>query len=171
VLIQPHPWPALAKYAGENRLRTSIDSRRRSAPFSSSRSNAYMKTVASIRWCRRRSNPRDPGLAQAIASPSGARAQAGSGLGDKRKLARQVVTRTAVEPHPWPVLAGDDPEVGGLGALMGRHGWMKPAGRVRGRVNIRRKKVQLGRIARPSIGEASPYGYRFDSPLGRRAIH
>src|SRR3979411_254786 len=35
----------------------------------------------------------------------------------------------------------------GVGALMGRHGWMKPTGRARGRVNIACKIVPLGLIA------------------------
>ena len=34
---------------------------------------------------------------------------------------------------------------------MGRQGWMKPTGRVRGRANIGWKIVQLGRIAEPIL--------------------
>jgi hypothetical protein len=63
--------------------------------------------------------------------------------------------------------AGDDAEpscliscsqtapAGGRGALMGRHGWMKPVGKVRGRVNISGKIAQLGRIASPSVSRAA----------------
>jgi hypothetical protein len=49
VLIQPQPESALARTEASVALRTSSGSRRRSSPFSSIRSKAYRKTLASCR--------------------------------------------------------------------------------------------------------------------------
>ena len=47
VLVQPHPWPALTQDARQLAFRTSIGSRRRSVPFSSSRSVWFLWRAAS----------------------------------------------------------------------------------------------------------------------------
>jgi hypothetical protein len=58
------------------------------------------------------------------------------------KTPREVIARTAIERYPFAVFAGDDAEAGPaacgftkssttLSALVGRHGAMNPAGRVR----------------------------------------
>jgi hypothetical protein len=64
-------------------------------------------------------------------------------LYDQREAFGQVVARPAIEPHPLAILAGDDSEAIVLDlmkpersrrrawAVIGRHGAMKPAGRVR----------------------------------------
>jgi hypothetical protein len=66
-------------------------------------------------------------------------------LDDEREAIGQIIARTAVELHPFVVLTGYDPKPvvldfvqprspeGGCGALVGRHGATKPAGRTRGR--------------------------------------
>src|SRR5215831_4503346 len=41
---------------------------------------------------------------------AGARAQAGERINDQREATGEVIARTAVEPHPWAVLPGNDAE-------------------------------------------------------------
>jgi len=71
---------------------------------------------------------------------AGARAQAGQRLDDQREALGEVIAGTAVEPHLCAHLAGDDPKAivldlmqpfASLSVLLGRHGEMNPAGRVR----------------------------------------
>jgi hypothetical protein len=74
---------------------------------------------------------------------AGGRAQPGQCLNDQRKAMGGVVARTAVEPHLRAGLAGNDSETlvliscshwlpeGSLSVLVGTHGAMNPAGRVR----------------------------------------
>jgi hypothetical protein len=74
---------------------------------------------------------------------AGARAQACQGLDDQREAVGEVVARTAVEPHLRASLAGNDAEAvmldfvqplaagRQLSVLVGTHGAMNPAGRVR----------------------------------------
>ena len=68
---------------------------------------------------------------------AGARAQACQRLDDQREAAGEVIAGTAIEPHSLAVLAGNDAEAvvwlpdGSLSVLVGRHGAMKPAGKIR----------------------------------------
>jgi hypothetical protein len=89
-----------------------------------------------------RLNEATPLSSQATASPSmmqereRRRAQ---GLDDQREATGEIVARTAVEPHMRAGLAGNDPEASCLiscshwllSVLVGRHGAMNSAGRVR----------------------------------------
>jgi hypothetical protein len=60
----------------------------------------------------------------------GARAQACQRLDDQREAVGDVIARTAVEPHLRAGLASNNAE-GSLSVLVGRHGAMNPAGKVR----------------------------------------
>src|SRR5215831_11027932 len=69
---------------------------------------------------------------------AGARAKAGQRLDDQREATSEVIAGTAVEPHLLAVIAGNDAKAvshwlpeGSLSVLLGRHGAMNPAGRVR----------------------------------------
>ena len=75
---------------------------------------------------------------------AGARAQAGERLSNQREARGEVIAGAAVEPHAVAILACDNPEAivldfmqpqvspeGNLSVFAGRHGAMKPAGRVR----------------------------------------
>ena len=74
---------------------------------------------------------------------AGARAQAAQRLDNQREAMGEVIAGTAIEPHLRAVLARNDAEAvvldlmrqslpeGSLSVLVGRHGAMKPAGRVR----------------------------------------
>ena len=65
-------------------------------------------------------------------------------IDNERETVGEVVTGSAIQPHPLAFLAGNDAEAvvldfvqpfspgRGCGAFVGRHGSMKPAGRVRG---------------------------------------
>jgi hypothetical protein len=79
---------------------------------------------------------------------AGPGAQLGDRLDDERGTVGQVITRAAVELHPFAVLAGDDAETvvldfmqpllarRRLRSINRRHGAMNPAGRARGRDNM-----------------------------------
>ena len=73
-----------------------------------------------------------------------ARAQAGQRLDNQREAVGEIIAGAAIEPHPRPVLAGNNPKAivldlvqplaaGGqlVGFLVERHGAMNPAGKVR----------------------------------------
>jgi hypothetical protein len=74
---------------------------------------------------------------------AGARAQPGERINDQREAAGEVIARTAIEPHLRALLACNDSEAvvliscshwlpdGSLSVLVGRHGAMNPAGKVR----------------------------------------
>jgi hypothetical protein len=74
---------------------------------------------------------------------AGARAQPGERINDQREAMGEIVAGTAIEPHLRAILAGNDAEAvmfdlmqpllpdGSLSVLVGRHGAMNPAGRVR----------------------------------------
>jgi hypothetical protein len=74
---------------------------------------------------------------------AGPRPQAGERLDNQREPIGQIIAWAAVEPNAAAVLVGDDPEAvvliscsqnplqGGVEALVGRHGAMKPDGSVR----------------------------------------
>jgi hypothetical protein len=73
------------------------------------------------------------------------RAQAGQRFDDQWEAAGEVVAEAAVEPHPLTILAGDDvscshaPPDGSVWVRVGKHGAMKPLGRVRGRASMLRQ--------------------------------
>jgi hypothetical protein len=92
-----------------------------------------------------------PSSLQHTASPSmihERERQAGERLDDQWEAVGQVVAGAAVEPHSRSVLTGNDtkpscliscnqaPPERGFGALVGRHGAIKPDGRVRVRGDI-----------------------------------
>ena len=95
------------------------------------------------------------GNAVVIASDSfaiddaGARTQASQSIDDQRKATGEIIARTAVEPHSRALFPSNNPKAmcliscshwppdGSFVVLMGRHGAMNPAGRVR--CNMRNK--------------------------------
>jgi len=74
---------------------------------------------------------------------AGARAQAPQRFDDEREAVGEIIAWTTIEPHLCALLARNDAEAvvldlmrqslpeGSLSVLVGRHGAMKPAGRVR----------------------------------------
>jgi hypothetical protein len=72
-----------------------------------------------------------------------ARAQVRHRLNDQREAVGEIISRTAVEAHPWAIFPGDNPKSimliscshwlpdGSLSVLVGRHGAMNLAGKVR----------------------------------------
>jgi len=74
---------------------------------------------------------------------AGARAQAPQRFDDEREAVGEIIAWTTIEPHLCALLARNDAEAvvldlmrqslpeGSLSVLVGRHGAIKPAGRVR----------------------------------------